>query len=256
MAGGRVRVPAPKPEMSTALSLTTPVSPVRPAPAQPLGVRLAVYASAGEPPVVDDYRDDDPVALIEALCDAVADCSPLPAPAVREVVENLVHAGFRDAVVSVLDAGATLRVTDHGPGIADPERALQPGFSAAGPAERAVVRGVGGGLPVAAELMACAGGRIEVGQNLGGGAAVTLALPPAQAPPAEPVCSEAARVILALLLEIGSGRPETLARELGRPRADCGRELALLQHRGLVAREPGGERRLTDAGVALVATLF
>ena len=35
-----------------------------------------------------------------------------------------------------------------------------------------------------------------------------------------------------------------------------GRELALLQHRGLVAREPSGPRRLTEAGAALVATLF
>jgi hypothetical protein len=242
--------------MPTALSLTTHVSPVRPAPAETVCARLAVYAGAGEPPLVDELRDHDPVALVEALCEAVADRSALPGPAVREVVENLVHAGFRDAVVSVLDGGATLRVTDHGPGIPDPDLALQPGFSGAGPAERAVVRGVGGGLPLAAELMAAAGGRIEIADNLGGGAAVTLAIPLVQAPPAEPVCSETARVILALLLEIGSARPETLAAELGRSRAECGRELALLQHRGLVARESGGERRLTDAGAALVVTLF
>jgi hypothetical protein len=217
---------------------------------------VAVYAGAGDPPVVEELRDHDPAALIEALCDAVADRSSLPEPAVREVVENLVHAGFRDAVVSVLDGGATVRVADHGPGIADPALALQPGFSGAGPAERAVVRGVGGGLPLAAELMAAAGGRLEIGANLGGGAAVTLAVPAADPPPAEAVCSETARVILALLLEIGSGGPERLAAELGRSRAECGRELALLQHRGLVSREPGGDRRLTDAGAALVVTLF
>lgn len=242
--------------MSTALSLTTPVSPVRPLATEPLGARLAVYGGPGEPPLVDDLSDQDPVALIEALCDAVASRSPLPQPAVREVVENLVHAGFRDAVVSVLDGGATLRVTDHGPGIADPARALQPGFSAAGAAERAVVRGVGGGLPVAAELMAAAGGRMDIAANLGGGAAVTLSLPATEAPPAGTGCSEAAREILALLLEIGSGRPDTLAEELRRTRAECGRELALLQHRGLVSREPDGARRLTDAGTALVGTLF
>ena len=242
--------------MSTALSLTTPVSPVRPLAAEPLGARLAVYGGPGDPPLVDELRDDDPVALIEALCDAVGSRSPLPQPAVREVVENLVHAGFRDAVVSVLDGGATLRVTDHGPGIADPGQALQPGFSGAGAVERAVVRGVGGGLPVAAELMAAAGGRIDIAENLGGGAAVTLALPGAEAQAAGPSCSEAARQILALLLEIGSGRPETLAEELGRPRAECGRELVLLEHRGLVSREPDGARRLTDAGTTLVGTLF
>jgi Mn-dependent DtxR family transcriptional regulator len=70
------------------------------------------------------------------------------------------------------------------------------------------------------------------------------------------VCSETAREILALLLEIASATPARLADELGRSRSECGRELALLQHRGLVAREPGGPRRLTEAGAALVATLF
>jgi hypothetical protein len=111
-------------------------------------------------------------------------------------------------------------------------------------------------LPLAATLMASAGGRLELAENLGGGAAVTLSVPAPDAPAPEAVCSEAARVIMALLLEIGSGRPERLARELGRSRAECGRELALLQHRGLVAREPGGARRLTEAGTTLVATLF
>lgn len=242
--------------MPSTLVLTSPTAPVRPVLAELVGARLAVYAAPAEPPVVEELSDTDPVALIERLCDAVADRSPLPAPAVREVVENLVHAGFRDAVVSVLDGGATVRVCDHGPGIADPERALQPGYSGAGPAERAIVRGVGGGLPIAAELMTSVGGTITLAENLGGGAAVTLSVPAPEAPPAEPVCSEAARVILALLLEIGSARPETLAAELGRPRSECGRELALLQHRGLVAREPGGARRLTEAGATLVATLF
>jgi hypothetical protein len=104
--------------------------------------------------------------------------------------------------------------------------------------------------------MACGGGRLELGANLGHGAVVTLALPAPAAPEPEPVCSEAARVILALLLEIGSGRPDRLAMELGRSRAECGRELALLQHRGLTSRGREGAHRLTDAGTALVATLF
>ena len=203
--------------MPSTLSLTTAPAHVR-----------AVPASA-EPPAVDEIAADDPAALVERLCDAVADRSPLPAPAVREVVENLVHAGFRDAVVSVLDDGAVVRVSDHGPGIADPTRALAPGFSSAGPAERAVVRGVGGGLPLAQALIEAAGGRLEI---------------------------EAAREILALLLELGGAAPDVLARELRRPRAECGRELALLQHRGLVSREPDGVRRLTASGSALLTALF
>lgn len=242
--------------MPSTLTLSTPLASARAPRAEPVRVRLALYGAPGEPPLVDDLEDDDAVALIEAVCDAVGERSPLPAPAVREVVENLVHAGFRDAVVSLLDAGCTLRVSDHGPGIADPARARQPGFTAAGPEARAIVRGVGGGLPLADEMIAAAGGRLDLEENLGGGAAVTLAIPaPAGAGP-EPVCSETAREILALLLEIASATPARLADELGRSRSECGRELALLQHRGLVAREPGGPRRLTEAGTALVATLF
>ena len=174
----------------------------------------------------------------------------------REIVENLVHASFRDAVVSILDGGHTLRVSDHGPGIADVARALSPGFSSAGPEARAVVRGVGGGLPLADAMMSEAGGRLLVEENLGGGAAITLTLDAPAATAAEPVCSETAREILALLLELPNATPARLAEELGRCRAECGRELALLQHRGLVAREPSGPRRLTEAGAHLVATLF
>lgn len=242
--------------MPSALTLSTPITAARAPRPEPVRVRLALYGAPGEPPQVDEICDDDPVALIEVVCDAVAERSRLPAPAIREVVENLVHASFRDAVVSVLDAGHAVRVSDHGPGIPDPARAILPGFTGAGPEAQAVVRGVGGGLPLALEMMSAAGGTLAIEENLGGGAAVTLAIEAPAAAPAEPVCSEAAREILALLLEIANATPERLAQELGRPRSECGRELALLQHRGLVAREPAGPRRLTEAGAALVATLF
>ncbi|WP_217914303.1 ATP-binding protein [Miltoncostaea marina] len=242
--------------MPSTLALTTPLASRRPQPAEPLAIRVAVYGAADEPPLVEELRDDDPVALIEAACDLVTARSPIPAPAIREVVENLVHAGFSDAVVSVLEAGHVVRVSDHGPGIADPALALQPGFTAARSAARAVVRGVGGGLPLTAALLAAAGGEVEIAGNISGGAVVTLAVPGEGAPHPEPVPSETARVILALLLEIGSATPERLADELGCPRAECGREVALLEHRGLLRRDASGARSLTDAGSALVATLF
>lgn len=244
--------------MSSNLALPTPITSARGAVPGPASARLAVYSAPGEPPQVDELTDGDPAALIEELCDAVCERSRLPGPAVREVIENLVHAGFSDAVVSVLDGGHTLRVSDHGPGIADPQRALTPGVTSAGPEVRAIVRGVGGGLPLAQELMAEHGGRLEIADNLGGGASITLSTPapPAAAAVAPPPCSEAARTILALLLEVGSATPPELARELGLSRSECGRELVTLQHRGLVSREPSGARRLTDAGSSLVATLF
>jgi hypothetical protein len=243
--------------MSRTLTLTPPLPDAQDPAPDPARARLASYSSPGAPPVVDEVSAPDAVALVEALCDAVAERSPLPATAVREVVENLVHAGFRDAVLSVLDGGHTLRVTDHGPGIDDRDRALQPGYSTADADDRAVIRGVGGGLSLAAAAMAELGGRLELDDNLGGGAAITLRMPPGEPPPpAEPVCTEAAREILALLLELGGAGAARLAEELGRSRPECGRELAHLEHRGLVRRETGGARALTEAGTRLVAALF
>ena len=243
--------------MSSHLALPTPITSARGVLPDVVSARLAVYSDPAEAPQVEEFADADPVALIEDLCDAVGERSALPAPAVREVVENLVHAEFRDAVVSLFDAGHSLRVSDHGPGIADPRRALLPGVTSAGPEARIVVRGVGGGLPLAQQMMAAAGGRLEIDDNLGGGASVTLAAPAPETVAVPPrVCSDLARTILALLLEVGSATPQNLSAELGRSRAECGRELTLLQHRGLVARETSGGRRLTDAGTSLVATLF
>lgn len=240
--------------MPPTLTLTTPAS--TPSHAPEVCARVAVYGAAVEPPSVESLSAPDALSLIEDLCDVVEATSPVPPPALREVIENLVHAGFADAVVSVSDAGHTVRVSDHGPGIADPDRAVQPGYTSAGPGARAVVRGVGGGLPLARRMMESVGGTLRIEPNLGAGAAVTLALPAPAESPADPICSETARMIMAVLLEIGPARPDRLASELGRDRGECGRELALLKHRGLVCREAEGTHRLTDSGVALLATLF
>jgi hypothetical protein len=243
--------------MSRTLTLTPPPPAAAPRLAEPPHARLATWSAPALPPVVEELAEPDAAALVEAVCDAVAERSPVPVPAVREVVENLVHAGFRDAVVTVLDGGRTVRVSDHGPGIADRGRALEPGYTTADDEDRDLILGVGGGLPFAAAAMAELGGRLEIDDNLGGGTIVTLRLPADPGATAtEPVCSVAAREILALLLEIGGAPPARLAEELGRTRAECGRELARLEHRGLVRREPGGVRALTEAGTRLVATLF
>lgn len=254
---GRVRVPPPThAAVSRTLALTPPLAPAPDPVAGLARVRVATWTAPSAPPIVEELADE-PAGLVEAVCDAVAARSALPAPAVREVVENLVHARFRDAVVSVMDEGATVRVSDRGPGIADLERALEPGYTTADAGDRELIRGVGSGLPLASAAMAEAGGTLVIDQNLDGGAAVTLRIPSgAGAPAALPACSGTAREILAVLLEIGAATPARLAQELARPRAECGRELAHLEHRGLVRREPEGSRTLTEAGSRLVATLF
>lgn len=250
------------PPVPPILALSQP--PLASPAAAVLTARLAAYDGPLLPPRVSELAGADPAGLVESLYAATAAEAALPVLAVREVVENLVHADFREALVSVLDAGTTVRVSDRGPGIADHGRALQPGFSSACPAARAAVRGVGCGLPLAAALMASHGGRLELADNLGGGTVVTLALgaPPdvrAGAPgPVEDAARlpDGARLVLALLLELERADARRLAEELGRPLAACGRELVLLEHHGLVARDTEGDCHLTDRGSALVEALF
>jgi hypothetical protein len=236
----------------------TPASTDRPrrSPEGPLTARVARYRTPGEPPEVQTVEAEDAAGLVEVLFEAAAAGARVPLPALREVVENLLHADFEGAVVSVLDGGRTVRVTDAGPGIADPERALEPGFTTADGRARRVVRGVGSGLPLTAELMTRCGGRLEIAGGLAGGTVVTLSAPGEDLAEPEPVPGELERTVMALLLELGSAAPPAVARELGRPLPECGRALVLLEHRGLVARGPSGARSLTDAGATLVATLF
>src|SRR5258707_1088820 len=80
----------------------------------------------------------------------------------------------------------------------------------------------------------------------------------AAAPPVAPTpaYSDVARRLLALLCEIGPASPLRVAAELGVPLPECGRELALLEHRGLLQRSPDGARSLAGAGRDLITALF
>lgn len=224
-------------------------------------VRFAHYGAAGEPPSVAEIAGDD-ASVIEDLFVRATDLCVLPPLAVREIIENLVHADFEDACVSVFDGGASLRVSDCGPGVADKDRAVQPGYSTACERVRSVVRGVGSGLPLAVGAMEANGGTFEMTDNLRGGTVVTMsvadvsATPDVSAAPAPLELSDRARQILALLVEMAPAAPTALARELEIALGECGRELVLLEHRGLVVRACDGTRTLSGAGTDLLTTLF
>lgn len=220
-------------------------------------VRVALHRTAAEPPVIRVLRDRDEAALIEAVVDAVLPHTRVAPLALREVVENLVHAGFMDPLVSVVDNGTVVRVSDRGPGIADHYRARRSGFTTAGPAERRVIRGVGAGLALASELLAADGGHLDIDENLESGVVVTLSVPTPVDRTDEPSApSEDQRALLALLLELAEADAAALSAESGLPLAVCGRELAVLEHRGLLMRGSSARRSLTGAGRELVSSLF
>jgi hypothetical protein len=146
--------------------------------ASPTIVRIAVYDSMTAPPRVEEVYGDSSVELIDRLSARVYQIArdaggPIPYIVVRELSENLIHADFHGVVVSVLDDGHSVRIADSGPGIRDVDRALMPGFSTADASMRGIIRGVGSGLPIAAECMRFAGGGLVIEENLGGGAVVT-----------------------------------------------------------------------------------
>lgn len=147
----------------------------------PYEARLAIYREGDTLPQVVALSADDCLSLIDALCKRTLGASQerggvIPLLALREIVENLLHASFRDVVVSVLADGSVL-VSDHGPGIPDKSRAMRPGFTTASPGLRRYIRGVGSGLNVAEESLRAIGGSLRVEDNLGGGTVVSLLIP-------------------------------------------------------------------------------
>ena len=148
------------------------------APATRSIVRIAVYDARTAAPRIEEVFGDAPHELIERLSARVYQVGrdaggSIPYVVIRELTENLVHADFRDVVVSVLDSGRVVRFSDAGPGIRDVDRAMRPGFSTATVEMRRYIKGVGSGLPIASECMGFDGGSIHIETNLSGGAVVT-----------------------------------------------------------------------------------
>jgi anti-sigma regulatory factor (Ser/Thr protein kinase)/DNA-binding CsgD family transcriptional regulator len=234
-------------------------------------VRVAVYDSPLAAPRVTVVRGQAVDELVEDLAARVYTLARdrggrIPLAAVREVVENLVHARFQDAVISILDSGNTIRVSDRGPGIADKVRALQPGFTTATAEMRQMIRGVGAGLPLAREQMALLGGTLTIDDNLGGGTVVTLTVaadlgrapggvpdvPPARAAELTP----RQKKVLLLIAELGSAGPSAIAKELGVSQSTAYRELRILERRRLVDNKSAGRRTLTEDGIAALGDVF
>jgi len=188
-------------------------------------------------------------------------------------VENLIHAFFLDAVITIMNDGNTIRISDQGPGIRDKERAFEPGFTTATGELRRFIKGVGSGLPVAREQLAFLGGAISVEDNLERGTVVTLHVgPPASAARSEPpppvpppdqglpaqqrVITDRQRKVLLLIAEFGSAGPSTIAKELGVSPSTAYRELDALEGLQLVAVRGPGKRTLTEEGIAYLDTVF
>jgi DNA-binding transcriptional ArsR family regulator/anti-sigma regulatory factor (Ser/Thr protein kinase) len=253
---GVVEAQAPAPR--TAGTLT-----VRPTPA---GARIAIYDSLAAAPRVEEIAARDLPDAIEQVASRTYNLAresggQVPYTIIREVSENLIHAGFSEVVVTILDGGNTVRFADQGPGIVDKERVFLPGFSTATADMKQHIRGVGSGLPIVRECLTFAGGTVEVDDNLGRGTVVTLRVRPAQrvesTPDAPaPRLSQRQKQVLSLVMELGSAGPSAVARELSVALSTAYRDLASLEEAGLIVADESGKRALTERGITLLDSLL
>jgi anti-sigma regulatory factor (Ser/Thr protein kinase) len=239
-------------------------------------VRVAIYDSPLVAPQVVSLSAENFKQLVGELAARTYNYARerggrIPFVVIQEIVENLIHAFFQNAVVSIMDAGNTIRISDQGPGIRDKERVFLPGYTTATTEMRQLIKGVGSGLPVAKEVLAFLGGAISIEDNLERGTVVTLhvgpssAVPPPPAVPApksvesaapRPSLTDRQRKVLLLIAELGSAGPSTIAKELGISQSTAFRELAALQRWQLVAPRGPGRRTLTEEGIAFLEDVF
>ena len=235
---------------------------------------LAVYDAMTAPPRIERIAAGSPRELIEAVAARTYQVArdsggDVPYTVIREVVENFIHAGFDEVVVSVLDSGRTIRFADQGPGIQDKQRAFLPGFTTATENMKRTIRGVGSGLPVARECLMFSGGTIEVDDNLGCGTVVTIrtdavAAAPEPEPTVQPVVdnyeppvlSLRQKQVLSLAMELGSVGPTVISRELSVGLSTAYRDLEQLSAHGLISADEAGKRVLTDLGVRCLDALL
>ena len=247
-----------------------------------LSARLAIYRDGEPEPKVEEVQGTGPQEVIHKLCTATLQVvrdlgGSLPQPAVRALIENLVHARFECSTVTIMDGGRTLRVADQGPGIPDKHRALEPGYSSAGVRERAIIAGVGAGLAVAARQAEEGGGSLEISDNLGGGTVVTLSFatkvkdgpstpltpllnelhPLRQAVPDGPSeLSDNGKRILLLLAELGGSGLSTICDELRISPAAARSELDSLRRLGLLDPADLEQIVLSPAGLGYLDGIF
>jgi anti-sigma regulatory factor (Ser/Thr protein kinase) len=234
--------------------------------------RIAVYGDRLYPPqviTVTEYPLDDehlPELIhglaVRAHALARERGGRLPLPIFEQLIENLVHASFRGVVVTILDGGNTLRVSDLGPGIPDKDAALRPGFTSADARARQTIRGVGSGFAMVRETLASLQGDLDIEDNLGRGTVVTARLRPqpetALTPAAVPSYNLPERQLKTLLLavELAPVGPTRVAQELGVSTSTAYRDLVTLEEAGFVSSGPTGHRSVTDAGLAYLNTVL
>jgi DNA-binding transcriptional ArsR family regulator len=243
-----------------------------------VGVRLAVYPGGGTPEITEVSASDPGSAtrkFTRFVSEKVREAGGrVPEESIREVVENLIHAGYRGVVISVLDDGNVVRVSDKGPGVENKSRAMEFGFSGAAPGALGEIRGVGAGLGIARAAAEKVGGTLTIEDNIGGGTVATISVagdeavteereaapPPPQRRYPDGVprmnISERQQKALITVLECGEVGPSTVADRLEISVSTAYRDLSVLEEHGLVMADESGKRLISPLGRDLVEAII
>jgi hypothetical protein len=242
-----------------------------------VGVRIAVYPGGGAPEITEVSASNPGSAtrkFTRFVSEKVREAGGrVPEESIREVVENLIHAGYRGVVISVLDDGNVVRVSDKGPGVENKSRAMEFGFSGAAPGALGEIRGVGAGLGIARAAAEKVGGTLTIEDNIGGGTVATIsvagdeavteekkAAPPPQRRYPDGVprmnISERQQKALITVLECGEVGPSTVADRLEISVSTAYRDLSVLEEHGLVMADESGKRLISPLGRDLVEAII
>jgi hypothetical protein len=247
------------------------------------GVRIVVYPRGGEPEITEVSAANPRSAtqkFTRFVSERVGEAGgQVPEESIREVVQNLIHAGYSGVVISILDGGNVVRVSDKGPGVENKSRAMEFGFSGASPEILREIRGVGAGLGIARAAAEKVGGKITIEDNIGGGTVVTISVA-GEAPAAEESkasekaseepspqrrypdgvpqmnISERQQKVLITVLECGEVGPSTVADRLEISVSTAYRDLSVLEEHGLVQADESGKRLISPLGRDLVEAII
>lgn len=248
-------------------------------------VRIAVYDNMRSIPRIIDLNFNDINNFINETSEKTYSLSHeiggrIPYTIIKEIIENLIHADFKEVIITVLDSGNHIIVTDQGPGIEDKEKAFLPGYTSATSKMKEYIRGVGSGFPIIKETITFSGGSVDVKDNIKRGTVISLKLGlteksgEVQGPGSEPaaelpsdteseektqtdsldkfngkILSDRQKKILFVILELEEAGPSTIAKELGFSLSTSYRELIYLEKNKLLIPSGSGKKRLSKKGM-------
>lgn len=245
------------------------IGPLKTPSKEKTDARIAIYDSLSSAPRIIKLSSSDYQEFIDILSTKTYQLSQekggsIPFTIIKELIENLIHAHFKEIIITILSNGNTIKISDQGPGIKNKEMVFEPGFSTANQEMKKIIKGVGSGLPITREVLSFSGGSIKIEDNLGSGCVITINLPPTPYPPLKNIkksivnqdktsfkfnLSNRQKKVLFLVTEIGPIGPSDITKELKISLSTAYRDLLFLEDMDLIKANKQGKRSLTQKGI-------